>query len=258
MKETGYGNSIIEYCYNLGDVSGNDNLGGIIGYNGEKSSTNNVGCCYNIGKISSTQNSTNIGGIVGILINGTISNCYYLTGTATGGINGSDVQGQAEVKTAIEMRSSEFVTLLNNGKNNWKIAAVKNEGYPILNWEDGDSIIKVSQIITGFENKTLTLSGSVAIPVYYGNKITLNTTDKYYVEFDYKCLSGTNKFDVDLYPDSLPQILPVANTTIQHGMWIVNSNVSDMQSCQLRFFDDIQEANESDIIITNITMYKIQ
>lgn len=253
------GNVTISNCYNLKDFSsGTKYLGGIVGRCDTSEGVLTIENCYSMALI---QNGVqNQGAILGYDSNGNakISNCYYLTGTATGGINGSDVQGQAEVKTAIEMRSSEFVTLLNNGKNNWKIAAGKNEGYPILNWEDGDSIIKVSQIITGFENKTLTLSGSVAIPVYYGNKITLNTTDKYYVEFDYKCLSGTNKFDVDLYPDSLPQILPVANTTIQHGMWIVNSNVSDMQSCQLRFFDDIQEANESDIIITNITMYKIQ
>ena len=41
-----------------------------------------------------------------------MTNCYYLTGTAAGGINGSDAAGQAEAKTAEQFQSGEVAWLL--------------------------------------------------------------------------------------------------------------------------------------------------
>lgn len=115
----------------------------------------------------------------------------------------------------------------------------------------------VSTISTGYAS-SLTLKGSVAVPVYYSNRLNLSTDKEYLVEFDYYCLSGTNRFNVDFFPDTLPQILPVATTTKQHYKWITSSSNSDMNSCYLRFFDDQQESNESDIIISNISLYEIK
>ena len=70
--------------YNTGSVSGNDDVGGVFGY-GE---------------------------------NCTINNCYYLKaeGTDLGGINGADVEGQAEGKTAAQFASGEVAYLLQDGQ----------------------------------------------------------------------------------------------------------------------------------------------
>lgn len=130
------GNINLENCYNTADFSGISNIGGIVGRCKTESTVITIKNCYNISKISS--NDTHVGAILGYDMNGNakISNCYYLTGTATGGINSTDVKGQAEAKTSEDMKKDTFVTLLNNGENNWKIVAKKNEGYPILNWQD--------------------------------------------------------------------------------------------------------------------------
>lgn len=126
----GYSNSsntIVNNCYNTASITGNQ-AGGI----GGTIENGTIKNCYSIGNISGISYS---GGIVGQSTNSNISNCYYLTGTATGGINGADVTGQAEVKKAAEMKTSDFVTLLNNGENNWKLVSEENNGYPILNYQ---------------------------------------------------------------------------------------------------------------------------
>lgn len=136
-------NTVISNCYNKGNIISNrtvkysddqyhSKIGGILGYS---ASNVIIKQCYNIGKIDA--NGIEVGGILGITDNTkTLLNCYYLTDTATGGINGADVEGQAEVKTSEDMKKDTFVTLLNNGENNWKIVTSKNEGYPILNWQN--------------------------------------------------------------------------------------------------------------------------
>ena len=88
-------------------------------------------------------------------------------------------------------------------------------------------------------------------------ELKLNTT--YRIEFDYYCLSGVNKFDVDLWPDDLPQALPDATTETQHFFWETSSDKENMKHCRLRFFDDRRVAGEeeSNIIISNIKMYEI-
>ena len=76
------------------------------------------------------------GSIVGTAIESktTVTNCYYLNGTYGGGINGKDVDKQAEVKQQGEMTTQEFVDLLNNGSKEkpWKIG----KEYPILKWQN--------------------------------------------------------------------------------------------------------------------------
>lgn len=159
--------TIINMCYNLGEINGTADVGGIIGWIGWSGEVY-VKNSYNLGAVKSTTNTTYVGGIGGRLYYGSIENCYnigtvyvleniagngitgngnsdytrevkncyYLADTATGGINGADVTGQVEAKTAVEMRSSDFVTLLNNGEDNWKIVAGKNNDYPILSWQN--------------------------------------------------------------------------------------------------------------------------
>ena len=105
----------ISYCYNSGTVSGNKFVGGVCGYNDGAT----ISYCYNSGTVNIQDDSSNIGGICGWIRSdnlSSISNCYYLIGTAEGGINGSDVSGQAEVKSAEQFASGEVCWLL-NGKS---------------------------------------------------------------------------------------------------------------------------------------------
>jgi len=111
-------------------------------------------------------------------------------------------------------------------------------------------------ISTGLSS--LTLSGSQSVPVFTSNTLALSTNKKYVVSFDYKCASGTNQFDVDLWPDDLPQYTPIATTTLQHMDLIFTSSSSNMGSCNLRFFDDVQESSESDITISNISLKEVK
>ena len=92
--------------------------------------------CYNIGRIESLLEN-GIGSIVGVNKND-VKNTYYLLGTAIGGINSTDVPGQAEVRSAEFMKSKYFVKEL--GEENWKIAPGVNDGYPVLSWLAGEKI----------------------------------------------------------------------------------------------------------------------
>ena len=112
----------------------------------------------------------------------------------------------------------------------------------------------VDPITTSFGNQTLTLAGNVAVPVFESSAMSLSTNTPYVVSFDYKCASGTNQFDVDFFPDTLPQTNPTATTSWQHMDWITSSSHSNMSSAKLRFFDDFQASNESDITISNIML----
>ena len=106
----------ISYCYNSGTVSGSKFVGGVCGYNDGAT----ISYCYNSGTVNIQDDSSNIGGICGWIRSynlSSISNCYYLIGTAEGGINGSDVSGQAEVKTAEQFASGEVCWLLNSSSD---------------------------------------------------------------------------------------------------------------------------------------------
>ena len=109
-----------------------------------------------------------------------------------------------------------------------------------------------SLIETGLS--TVVLEGAADVPVKDSNKLSLSTNTSYVVSFDYKVSGGENQFDVDLYPDDLPQQFIKATTTNQHYDWELSSSSSNMSNCQLRFFDDIKEAGEQDITISNITL----
>jgi len=90
--------STVSDCYNSGGINGNSSVGGVAGNVSEGVVTN----CYNVGAVSGV---SAFGGITGTLYQpSTINNNYYLTGTAPGGINGTDVAGQAEVRTDAQMR----------------------------------------------------------------------------------------------------------------------------------------------------------
>lgn len=120
------GNATITNCYNTGTVGGKNDVGGVCGWNTNGTIKN----CYNTGQVSGT---TCIGGVCGYNYSATITNCYYLSGTATGGINGADVEGSAEVKTKEQFGSGEVCYLLNGSSpyGEWGQQLGVND-YPVL------------------------------------------------------------------------------------------------------------------------------
>lgn len=130
----GYNNEgTITNCSNTGNVSGTGNqVSGVCGYSFKGTITN----CYNTGTVSGAYY---VGGVCGWNYDGTITNCYYLSGTATGGINGSDATGSAEVKTEEQFVSGEVAYLL-NGSSSENVAwyqTLKTDTYPVLDSKHG-------------------------------------------------------------------------------------------------------------------------
>lgn len=95
--------------YNLGTVTGNNTVGGIVGYSASTSPSikNNV----NYGKVEAQSKA---GAIIGsISSNNSVENNFYQKGTCDGAINGEDVEGKAEAKSAKELADGSVATLLN-------------------------------------------------------------------------------------------------------------------------------------------------
>ena len=165
----------ISNCYNSGEVSGNSYIGGVCGRNYDDYDDYDctISNCYNSGTVSG---NSYIGGVCGNNYR-TISNCYYLEGTATGGINGNDVSGQAEVRTTEQFASGEVCWLLNEEQSEgaWgqKLGtdpcpvlggpAVFKDGETYYN-EEGSAIVETNSEQASFvivsENLTIKIYGS--------------------------------------------------------------------------------------------------
>lgn len=110
-------------------------------------------------------------------------------------------------------------------------------------------------IYTGYDNITQTLAAGSSVPVVNSKALNLSTNTDYTVSFDYVGSEASNQFDVDFFPDDLPQILPTATTSTQHMDWTSSSSSSNMNSCHLRFFDDVnRSASSGSITISNILL----
>ena len=163
----GYNNGTISNCYNTGTISGYEEVGGVCGYNNEGT----ISDCYNSGIVSG---DWLVGSVCGNNY-GTISNCYYLEGTAGGGIDGSDVSGQAEVKTAEQFASGEVCWLLNEEQSEgaWG-QKLDTDPYPVLGGptvfkdgetyynEEGSAILETNSEQASF----VIVSGNLTINIY--------------------------------------------------------------------------------------------
>lgn len=120
---------VIEAVYNKGDIAsiGISKCrycisGGIAGNN-----SGTVGNSYSTGNITVANASTLFrGGICGEGTN--CSSCYYLTGTATGGVKGSNITGGAEVRTEAQMKSQDFAKVVGEA---YKYNSA-DDGYPVF------------------------------------------------------------------------------------------------------------------------------
>ena len=78
---SGDSSASVTNCYNTGEVSGGEDVGGVVGNNSFNATVTN---CYNTGKVSGPDSGSdnNVGGVVGDN-NSTVKNCYN-TGAVTG------------------------------------------------------------------------------------------------------------------------------------------------------------------------------
>ena len=138
----GYSNDISN-SYNLGNlqyrgVGKVKYMGGIIGSLGNRT----IEKCYNIANVDN-EKSYWFGGIAGDTF-GNINSCYYLEGSAMGGVEGNDIEGQAMPLEESKMPSVISVLMTDNDKVEWNGEMVDvwkedtnniNNGYPILFWQ---------------------------------------------------------------------------------------------------------------------------
>lgn len=149
----GENSGTIENCYNEGKVEGKgDDTGGICARN-----FGTITNCYNLGTVIGEHGT---GGVCGYTYdNGTITNCYYLSDTATGGINGADATGSAEVKTQEQFGSGEVCYLLNGSRSEgteenplaWyqNISPSSRDLYPVLTGTGTNTVYQVKILCGG-------------------------------------------------------------------------------------------------------------
>ncbi len=118
-----YGGSITN-CYNTGEVSGRNYIGGVCG-------GNNNGCiiadCYSIGEVSGAEGAEYVSGVCGTNEGGIITNCFYLD------TEESDTYEGTTFKTQKQFASGEVAYLLNDGRETitW-YQTIDADTYPIL------------------------------------------------------------------------------------------------------------------------------
>ena len=86
---SGDSSASVTNCYNTGEVSGGEDVGGVVGNNSFNATVTN---CYNTGKVSGPDSGSdnNVGGVVGYnSFSVTVTNCYN-TGKVSGPDSGSD------------------------------------------------------------------------------------------------------------------------------------------------------------------------
>lgn len=129
----------IKNCYNVGSVNSIGNYaGGIVGCQGTicKENSLNIENVYNIGKL----NGKNTGGILAKIDYSAstttitkINNAYYTD--AIGVETGKTFEGKITQKAEDEIKSQDFVDILNNNRQNnseWREWILGADGYPTL------------------------------------------------------------------------------------------------------------------------------
>ncbi len=111
--------------YNTGDVFGSDYVGGIAGYNEEGVTS----AAYSTGKVDG---DSLVGLMIGYNYNTTMADYYYLKQGEQEPFGLNNGGGVATPKTADEMKSESFATLLGD---EFVYDSGLNSGYPVLKWE---------------------------------------------------------------------------------------------------------------------------
>jgi RHS repeat-associated protein len=109
---------------------------------------------------------------------------------------------------------------------------------------------------TGNALRVLRLSAGIATSVAWSPQMGLKRNTEYIVEFDYWSVSDNIRFNVDLFPDDLPEVNPIASRDVQHYKWRISSSSNSMSGAFLRFFNGVTATNPANIYITNIKLYE--
>lgn len=96
--------STITKCINIGNVTGTDSIGGIIGYLSGTSGGGIVEKCYNKGSVTGT---SNLGSIIGYQAStaNTINHLYYLSTLNIKAINNVDYEDKNVTSTTKDIKS---------------------------------------------------------------------------------------------------------------------------------------------------------
>lgn len=122
-----YVDSVIENCFAIGDVTGNDHgIGGLIGYYSDSTASGKVTNCYAIGNVSGEKA---VRGLIGSNDRKIITNCYYNKANSESG----DSSKYGLAKTLIELKNQDTYEEWDFDKT-WEIDGNINSGYPYLKW----------------------------------------------------------------------------------------------------------------------------
>lgn len=114
--------SKVTSSYNVGNISGLNRIGGIVGNN-----VGNVYVSYNCGIITSDNDK---GAVCGYNTIAEVEHCYYLDGTCDSG------DEFAIVKSTLDMKRYSFIVSLNKNGGDYIIDyQEENNGLPVLSWQ---------------------------------------------------------------------------------------------------------------------------
>ena len=105
-------------------------------------------------------------------------------------------------------------------------------------------------------NDVFKLPSDITVPVIDVVNLSLEQNATYMLSLVYVA-NGSIQFDIDLFPDDLPQIALTATTEAQLLNWTIVPTSANASSCRLRFFNDIVKPTTCDTYITNVFLYKV-
>ncbi|MBR1627228.1 MAG: T9SS type A sorting domain-containing protein [Bacteroidales bacterium] len=168
--QTSGDNSIITSCYNTCQVQGNNYIGGLLGYSNRGVVRNSYVAAPVIGL-----GETAIGAIIGGA-NDVLTYNFYFSTTTTGQtkaiglvVSKKSSLKAGEGKTDNEMKSGDFVELLNNSlsvpvfKTDFTIKI--NDGFPVLQWQDGINIAVTTNEAANITDNSAILNATFEVNV---------------------------------------------------------------------------------------------
>lgn len=152
-------------------------------------------------------------------------------------------------------------TMPDGSSNPFLVCMLSIGGYTSLGAMEGASLRQGASIVdqtypgTNLKFKTIKLASGSDVPTATSKTLNLKPNAEYIVEFSYWTSGGTTKFNVDLYPDMLPEHHLTASSTVKKAQLSFKSGNANMANAALRFFNDLQRPNPTDVYITGIRIY---
>ena len=166
---TNHDNGTIANCYNLGTVEAYNGAGGIVSWNQSGSTITN---CYSSANVISTSNSANAAGLAE-MNEGTFQFSYWNSDLFTGsGFAESALPVTCFSQTTAFIKSSSFISLLNDNKGTYSSWVIGFDGYPTF---APPSVVPTvtTQAVTNITETTATGNGNITAlgipnPTQYG------------------------------------------------------------------------------------------